>query len=180
MNAHLICNTPLLAPLFGRIYLLSLTEVLGRGGTDHALKLADLRYLEPIYRNSTRFPRPEPPVPFPAIAQIAQAIRQMYGDQQGGVMLRTAGAFGLQLFRNHFLPLAHALDVLRAVPAPRLQGKILVHTIARTIDRCTSQATTITIQETTIQWSLPLCPCCWGHTHAAPICDWFVGLIARG
>lgn len=165
----------------GKIILLAMDEILGKGGTNLILRLASLtEYLEAY-----------PPangdlsIPFEHIGRLQGALERAYGPRAGqGVALRigqTCFKYGLR----EFGPQLGLTDLaFRLLPLPT-KVKISLEAFTDLFNHAAHQQVRLEEDEHHLFWIVERCPWCWGrqekHTRAraevGSCCLFWVGLL---
>lgn len=177
-------DTPVLTPgdhyywpnKLGRIYLLSLEDVMGRNGINAVLNLAKLRHLISNY----------PPDnldlgwSFEEMAALNQAIDDLHGQRGGKSLALRAGRAAFYYFVNDFSGILGISDLtFRLLPSKRKVTTAL-HAIADTFNKTSDQVVEVAEDADHAYFVVERCPVCWGRTSQAPICHAIGGLLQEG
>lgn len=157
----------------GRIILLGMEEVIGKGGMDALLRLGSLN---DIAQN----PPPasdERTFSFNTVSQLHQALEQLYGPRGGrGLALRAGRACFKYGLKDYGSMLGLTEIAFRLLPLPTK-----LHTGARSFadlfNRQTDQRVRVEETDAQILWHIERCPLCWGRNAHEPVCHLAVGLM---
>ncbi|MCK6582818.1 MAG: 4-vinyl reductase [Anaerolineales bacterium] len=160
-------------PKMGKIILLGLEEVIGKGGVDAVLRLGAL----------DEFLQDPPPeagertISFEAVSQLQQNLEQLYGPRGGrGLAVRAGRACFKYGLKEYGSMLGLTEMAFRLLP---LSTKL--HTGARTFaelfNKHTDQRVLVEETESTVYWHIERCPLCWERTSDEPVCHLAAGLL---
>ena len=157
----------------GRVVLLGMEEILGHGGVNAVLNLADLSvYINdyPPYNQDLKFP-------FAHISHLQAGLESAYGPRAGrGLALRVGRAclkYGLREFGSE---LGLTDLAFRLMP---LQTKLTTgsEAFAALFNNYTDQQVSLERDEKYIIWHIQRCPLCWERQAKKPCCHMAVGLL---
>ena len=154
----------------GRIILLGMEEVIGRGGMDAILSLASLGDLASSAANERMFS-------FETLSKLQQVLEQVYGPRGGrGLALRSGRACFKYGIKEYGSMLGLTEMAFRLLPLPTK-----LHTGARSFadlfNKHTDQQVRIEETETQFFWHIERCPLCWERKAEEPVCHLAVGLL---
>ena len=154
----------------GRIILLGMEEVIGRGGMDAVLSLASLGDLASSAANERMFS-------FETLSKLQQVLEQVYGPRGGrGLALRSGRACFKYGIKEYGSMLGLTEMAFRLLPLPTK-----LHTGARSFadlfNKHTDQQVRIEETETQFFWHIERCPLCWERKAEEPVCHLAVGLL---
>jgi predicted hydrocarbon binding protein len=157
----------------GRIILLGMEEVIGRGGMDAVLNLAALDELAQNQPSATN----ERTFSFETISQLHQSLEQVYGPRGGrGLALRSGRACFKYGIKEYGSMLGLTEIAFRLLPT-----STKLHTGARSFaelfNKHTDQQVRIEETENQILWHIERCPLCWGRAAEEPVCHLAVGIL---
>lgn len=157
--------------LIGRLYLLSLEDVMGRNGVNALLNLAGRRHLVNNYPPANL--RRE--FAFSDLSAISQATHTMYGPRVARGMELRAGRYAFNLGLKEFGPLLGMADLALKLMPLKMKTKIALNATAQTFDRFSDQPTHVEEWQDHYLYVIDHCPICWGRTTAYPS-----GALAQG
>ena len=154
----------------GRIILLGMEEVIGRGGMDAVLSLASLGDLASSAANERMFS-------FETLSKLQQVLEQVYGPRGGrGLALRSGRACFKYGIKEYGSMLGLTEMAFRLLPLPTK-----LHTGARSFadlfNKHTDQQVRVEETETQFFWHIERCPRCWERKAEEPVCHLAVGLL---
>ena len=154
----------------GRIILLGMEEVIGKGGVDAVLDLAALNDLQPSATNERTFS-------FETVSKLHQVLEQVYGPRGGrGLALRSGRSCFKYGIKEYGSMLGLTEMAFRLLPLPTK-----LHTGARSFadlfNKHTDQKVRVEETETQILWHIERCPLCWERKAEEPVCHLAVGLL---
>jgi predicted hydrocarbon binding protein len=157
----------------GRIILLGMEEVIGKGGMDAVLNLAALDELAQNQPSATN----ERTFSFETISQLHQSLEQVYGPRGGrGLALRSGRACFKYGIKEYGSMLGLTEIAFRLLPT-----STKLHTGARSFaelfNKHTDQQVRIEETENQILWHIERCPLCWGRAAEEPVCHLAVGIL---
>lgn len=154
----------------GRIILLGLEEVIGKGGAGAVLELARLDAFQPSASNERTFS-------FTTVSQLHQALEQVYGPRAGrGLALRTGRACFKYGLKEYGSLLGLTEMAFRLLPLPT-KLRSASRTFAELFNKQTDQQVRVEETDTHIFWHIERCPLCWERSAEEPICHLAVGLL---
>ncbi len=160
----------------GRIYLLSLEDVMGKNGLHAVLNLAKLRHLINNY----------PPDDlnlgwsFEEMAALNQALDDMHGPRGGKGLAVRAGRAGLYYVLKDLGAVLGLTDLaFRLLPLP-VKMKAGLNAIADTFNKTSDQIVRVEEFEGHFYYHVDRCPVCWQRTAEEPVCHATLGLLQEG
>ncbi len=156
----------------GRLYLLSLEDVMGEHGVSALLNMAGFpEYVRNYPPNDLR-----KEFPFTHLSKISQALEAMYGARGARGMELRAGRHAFELGLLEFGPLVGAADLAMKLMPLAMKAKIALSLTARTFDQFSDQVTRVEEEGDKFLYIIEKCPVCWGdRTSEEPVCH-----VARG
>jgi predicted hydrocarbon binding protein len=160
----------------GRIYLLSLEDVMGRDKINAVLNLARLRHLISNY----------PPDnldlgwSFEEMAALNQAIDDMHGQRGGSGLAVRAGRAAFYYFAKDFSGILGISDLTFRLQPSRRKVRTALIAIADTFNKTSDQVVTVHEDPEHVYFAVERCPVCWGRTSQTPICHAIGGLLQEG
>ena len=154
----------------GRIVLLGMEEVIGKGGMDAVLNLAALNDIQPSATTERTFS-------FETVSKLHQSLEQVYGPRGGrGLALRSGRAcfkYGIKEYGS-ILGLTEMAFRLLPLPTKLRTG---ARSFADLFNKHTDQQVRVEETETQILWHIERCPLCWERKAEEPVCHLAVGLL---
>jgi predicted hydrocarbon binding protein len=157
--------------LIGRLYLLSLEDVMGHNGVSALLNLAGARHLVNNYPPANL----KREFPFADLSAISQATETMYGTRGARGMELRAGRYAFNLGLKEFGPLLGMADLALKLMPMTMKLKIALNATAQTFDRFSDQPTHVEEQKGQFIYIIDKCPICWARRSERP-----VGHLAQG
>ncbi len=157
----------------GRVIFLAMEEILGYGGTNAVLHLANL----PAYINHYPPYDQDLSFPFNHISRLQVGLESAYGPQAGrGVALRVGRACLKYVLREFGPELGLTELAFRLLP---LQTKLNtgIEAFAALFNDFTDQRVRLERNEKYIYWQIERCPLCWERQSEGPCCHLAVGLL---
>lgn len=157
----------------GRIILLGLEEVIGRGGLEAVLQVGELEEAAQNVRSDLE----ERTFSFEAVSRLHQALEELYGPRGGrGLALRAGRACFKYGLKEYGSLLGLTEMAFRLLP---LHTKLRTgaRSFAELFNRHSDQRVRIEETETAILWHIERCPLCWERTSDEPVCMLAVGLL---
>jgi predicted hydrocarbon binding protein len=157
----------------GRIILLAMEEILGRGGINAVLNFADLATFinnYPPHNQDRQFS-------FASISHIQAGMESAYGPRAGRGLALRVGRACLKYGLREFGPELGLTDLaFRLLP---LQAKLNtgIEAFASLFNDHTDQRVRIEMDEKHTIWHVERCPLCWERKTDAPCCHLEVGLL---
>jgi len=155
----------------GRLYLMSLEEVMGRNGVSALLNMAGLR--ERVGNYPPNDLRRE--YSFSELSQTSQALETMYGQRGARGMELRAGRVAFNYGLKEFGPLLGMADLALKLMPMGMKLKIALNAVAQTFDRFSDQPTHVEEKKGQFLYVIEKCPVCWHRHSDTPCCH-----IARG
>ncbi|MFN8432835.1 MAG: 4-vinyl reductase [Anaerolineales bacterium] len=154
----------------GRIVLLGMEEVIGKGGLDAVLNLAALNSLQPSATNERTFS-------FETVSALHQSLEQSYGPRGGrGLALRAGRACFKYGIKEYGSMLGLTEMAFRLLPLPT-KLRTGARSFADLFNKHTDQQVRVEETETQILWHIERCPLCWERQTEEPVCHLAVGLL---
>lgn len=157
--------------LIGRLYLISLEDVMGRNGVSALLRLAGCDHLITNYPPSNL----KREFPFADLSAISQATHIMYGRRGARGMELRAGRYAFNLGLKEFGPLLGMADLALKLMPMTMKLKIALNATAQTFDRFSDQPTHVEERKDHFAYQIEQCPICWERTT-----DYPAGALAQG
>ena len=154
----------------GRIVLLGMEEVIGKGGMDAVLNLAALNDIQPSATTERTFS-------FETVSKLHQSLEQVYGPRGGrGLALRSGRACFKYGIKEYGSILGLTEMAFRLLP---LSTKLRTgaRSFADLFNKHTDQQVRVEETETQILWHIERCPLCWERKAEEPVCHLAVGLL---
>ena len=166
----------------GRILLLAMEEILGRGGVDTVLNLADL----PAYINDLPPYNQDLNFSFGHISHLQIGLENAYGSRTGRGLAQRVGRASFKYGLREFGPeLGLTSLAFRMLPLPA-KLKTGSEVFAGLFNNFTDQRVRLERDEKAIYWHIERCPLCWerqtkgiaadDHSNG-PCCHLAVGLL---
>ena len=154
----------------GRIVLLGMEEVIGKGGMDAVLNLATLNDLQPSASNERTFS-------FDTVSKLHQSLEQVYGPRGGrGLALRSGRACFKYGIKEYGSMLGLTEMAFRLLPLPT-KLRTGARSFADLFNKHTDQQVRVEESDTQILWHIERCPLCWERHAEEPVCHLAVGLL---
>ncbi len=160
----------------GRLFLLSLEEVMGRNGVHALLHMAGLR--ERVNNYPPNDLRRE--YPFSELSRTCQALETMYGPRGARGMELRAGRIAFTYGLKEFGPLLGMADLAWKVMPLGIKVKIGLNAIAQTFDRFSDQPTRVEERKGQFLYIIEKCPPCWNRRSDSPCCHIARGILEEG
>lgn len=157
----------------GRLYLLSLEDVMGRNGVNALLNLAGAKHLVNTYPPNDL----KREFPFNDLSKISQATETMYGERGARGMEMRAGRHAFTLGLKEFGPLLGMADLALKLMPMTMKMKIVLNATAQTFDRFGDQPTRVEERKGQFLYIIEKCPVCWERTSSRPVCHLARGII---
>jgi predicted hydrocarbon binding protein len=159
--------------LIGRLYLMSLEDVMGRNGVNALLNLAATRHLVNNYpaNNLKR------EFPFSDLSAISKSTETMYGGRGARGMELRAGRYAFNLGLKEFGPLLGMADLALKLMPMTMKMKIVLNATAQTFDRFSDQPTHVEERKGQFIYVIEKCPVCWGRQSEKPCCHLAQGIL---
>jgi len=155
----------------GRLFLLSLEDVMGRNGVNALLNLAGAKHLVNNYPPNDL----KREFPFRDVSAISHATETMYGSRGARGMEMRAGRYAFTLGLKEFGPLLGMADLALKLMPMTMKMKIALNATAQTFDRFSDQPTRVEERKGQFLYIIDKCPNCWERRSDRPICN-----LARG
>lgn len=157
----------------GRLYLLSLEDVMGRTGVNALLNMAGMKHLVNTYPPNDL----KREFPFRDLSTISEATETMFGARGARGMELRAGRFAFSLGLKEFGPLLGMADLALKLMPMTMKMKIVLNATAQTFDRFSDQPTHVEDRKGQFIYMIDKCPVCWGRTTTKPSCYLAQGII---
>jgi len=160
----------------GRIYLMAMEEVMGKGGINAVLNLAKLPHFIDNYppNNLNR------ELDFADFTAINQAIEEMYGPRGGRGLALRAGRASFAQGLSEFGALVGASELAFKVVPLGTKLKVGLRAMAETFSRFSDQESYVTEEEDRFVYTIKYCPVCWGRKTDRAVCFAAVGILQEG
>ncbi len=155
----------------GRLFYLSLEEVMGPNGVRALLRLANLPQFLEAYPPSDL----KKEYPFEAIAATSIALGTMYGPRGARGLELRAGRVAFTLGLKEFGPLLGMADLALKLMPVTMKLKIVLNATAQTFDRFSDQSSRVEEQRDKFVYHISRCSNCIGRPEPGP-----VFFLARG
>jgi predicted hydrocarbon binding protein len=159
--------------LIGRLYLISLEDVMGRNGVNALLNLSGARNLVNSYPPSNL----KREFPFAELTTISKATETMYGPRGARGMELRAGRYAFNLGLKEFGPLLGMADLALKLMPMTMKMKIALNATAQTFDRFSDQPTRVEERKGQFLYIIEKCPVCWGRSSDKPCCHLAQGIL---
>lgn len=157
----------------GRLYILSLEDVMGRNGVNALLNLAGAKHLVNNYPSNDL----KREFPFKDLATISQATETMYGARGARGMEMRAGRYAFTLGLKEFGPLLGMADLALKLMPMAMKMKIALNATAQTFDRFTDQPTRVEERKGQFLYIIEHCANCWGRKSDRSVCHLAHGIL---
>jgi predicted hydrocarbon binding protein len=160
----------------GRMFLLSLEDVMGRNGVNAVLNLAKLRH------RINNYPPDNLDLgwSFDEMGGLNQALDDMYGPRGGKGLAIRAGRGGLYYALRDFGAVLGVADLAFRLLPLGMKIKIGVNAMADTFNKTSDQIVRVQEESSHFNYHIDRCPVCWGRTAEVPICHGALGLLQEG
>jgi bacteriochlorophyll 4-vinyl reductase len=159
--------------LIGRLYLISLEDVMGRNGVNALLNLAGTRHLV----NNIPANNLKREFPFTDLTAISKSTETMYGARGARGMELRAGRYAFNLGLKEFGPLLGMADLALKLMPMTMKMKIVLNAVAQTFDRFSDQPTHVEERKGQFIYIIEKCPVCWGRHSDKPCCHLAQGIL---
>ncbi len=157
----------------GRIILLAMEEVLGRGALNAALTQASLGSLIDHYPAA----RSDKTVSFETVTGLMESLERIYGPRGGrGFALRVGRACFKYGLREYSSLLGITEMGFRLLPLPT-KLRVGAKSFADLFNKHTDQRVQVEVKDGQIHWQIERCPLCWGRRADEPVCHLAAGLL---
>jgi bacteriochlorophyll 4-vinyl reductase len=157
----------------GRLYILSLEDVMGRNGVNALLNLAGAKHLVNNYPPNDL----KREFPFKDLSTISLATETMYGARGARGMEMRAGRYAFTLGLKEFGPLLGMADLALKLMPMTMKMKIALNATAQTFDRFSDQPTRVEERKGQFLYIIERCPNCWGRKSDRPVCFLAHGIL---
>lgn len=157
----------------GRIFLLSMEEIMGANGVHTILNLARLQKYNDNYPPNDF----DKAFPFSDMGQIMEALEEMYGPQGGRGLARRIGAACFRLGIRDLRPILGIADVAFRILPMRMRIKVGFEVLAQMFNQFSDHRVSLGEDEQYFQWIIERCGVCWGRERNSPCCHLAVGLL---
>jgi bacteriochlorophyll 4-vinyl reductase len=159
--------------LIGRLYLMSLEDVMGRNGVNALLNLAGTRHLVNNYPSNNL----KREFPFADLSAISKSTDTMYGPRGARGMELRAGRYAFNLGLKEFGPLLGMADLALKLMPMTMKMKIVLNAVAQTFDRFSDQPSRVEERKGHFLYIIEKCPVCWGRESDRPCCHLAQGIL---
>nr|HID12272.1 4-vinyl reductase [Anaerolineae bacterium] len=160
----------------GRIVLLAMEEVMGRNGVNAILNLARLQHRIGNYPPNNF----DQGFSFDELAQLLQALDEMYGPRGGRGLARRAGRSCFKFGIKDFGPMLGIADLAFRVLPLRMKLRVGFEVLAETFNRFTDHLVRLGEDGQYFHWIMERCGTCWGRKCDSPCCHLAVGILEEG
>lgn len=160
----------------GRIFYLALEEVASGEALNGILSSARLQHrldVHPPNNFAAEFS-------FDELAQIQQALEELYGPSTGRALAREVGRACFRIGAQDLNPVLGLTDLALQILPLRMRFKIGLEVLAHMFDRFSDQVVRLEENADAFGWVVERCAVCWGRRTEAPCCDLTVGLLEEG
>lgn len=160
----------------GRIYLMAMEEVMGKGGINAVLNLAKLSHFIDNYppNNLNR------EIDFADFSAVNQAIEEMYGPRGGRGLALRAGRASFAQGLSDFGALIGASELAFKVVPLGTKLKVGLRAMAETFTKFSDQESEVSEESDRFVYTIKKCPVCHGRTADRPVCFAAVGILQEG
>lgn len=161
---------------FARIYIMAMEEIMGKGGLNAILNLANLANYIGNYPPDNL----EKEFDFVSFTALQVALEEMYGPRGGrGLALRAGRATFAEGLKG-FGALAGVGDLaFKVLPLPQ-KLKIGLPAMANILTQFSDQISRVHEEEDKFVYTLERCPMCWKRKADRPVCYAGQGLLQEG
>ncbi|MCB9436458.1 MAG: 4-vinyl reductase [Anaerolineales bacterium] len=161
---------------FARIFIMAMEEIMGKGGLNAILNLANLA----TYIGNYPPDNLEKEFDFVSFTSLQVALEEMYGPRGGrGLALRAGRATFAEGLKG-FGALAGVGDLaFKVLPLPQ-KLKIGLPAMANILTQFSDQISRVHEEEDKFVYTLERCPMCWKRTADRPVCYAGQGLLQEG
>jgi predicted hydrocarbon binding protein len=160
----------------GRIVFLAMEEVMGRNGVNAILNLARLQHRIGNYPPNDFAEE----FAFHELAQLLQALDEMYGPRGGRGLARRAGHSCFRLGIKDFGPMLGIADLTFRILPLGMKLKVGFEVLAQTLNKFTDHVVRLGEDEQYFHWIMERCGVCWGRKSELPCCHLIVGILEEG
>jgi len=157
----------------GRIYLMAMEEVMGKGGINAVLNLAKLSTMIDNYPpgNLNR------EMDFADFTAVNQSIEEMYGPRGGRGLALRAGRASFAQGLSDFGALIGVSELAFKVVPLGTKLKVGLRAMAETFTKFSDQESEVAEEEDRFVYTIKLCPVCWERETDRPVCFAAVGIL---
>jgi len=160
----------------GRMFLLSLEDVMGKNGVNAVLNLARLRHLINNYPPNNL----DLGWSFNEMGALNQALEDMYGPRGGRGLATRAGRAGLYYALKDFAAVLGIADLAFRLLPMGMKIKIGLNAMSETFNKTSDQIVRVEEQVDHFLYYIDRCPVCWERQAQTPICHAALGLLQEG
>jgi predicted hydrocarbon binding protein len=161
---------------WGRLVLTSAEEIVGDKGMAALLNMAKI----PEYIGNYPPDDMEKGFSFEQLAQLQQAIWDMYGPRGARVFATRAGEQTFNDGLAHFGALATTAQAAMRIGSLQMKIKIGLGFFARWFNDVSDQVVSVGETDTHWLWVIKCCPMCWERTSDQPLCHLAIGVLKGG
>lgn len=158
---------------FGRIYLISMEEILGRVGVNAVLNQADL----PVFIDNYPPSDLEPMAQGDLCSRVGAALEGVYGIRGGRGLALRAGRASFKFYLREF---GHLMELeqaeFRLLPLEQKVRQGLLK-IAAFMTEHIGQQISIREEDAYVYWEAENCPFCWQREADSSVCQYQVGCL---
>jgi len=160
----------------GRIVFLAMEEVMGRNGVNAILNLARLQHRIGNYPPNDFAEE----FAFQELAQLLQALDEMYGPRGGRGLARRAGHSCFRLGIKDFSPMLGIADLTFRILPLGMKLRVGFEVLAQTFNKFTDHLVRLGEDEQYYKWIMERCGTCWGRKTDSPCCHLALGILEEG
>ncbi len=158
---------------WGRLVLTSAEEIVGEKGMAALLNMAKIPHFIGNYPPDNM----DKGFSFQEVAQLQQAIWDMYGPRGARVFATRAGEQTFQDGVEHFGQLAKTAQAAMKIGSLEMKIKIGLGFFARWFNEVSDQVVSVREDDENWYWVIERCPMCWGRKADQPICHLAIGVL---
>jgi hypothetical protein len=159
---------------FGRIAILSYQEVLGKGGLNALLNLAELSNLIDNYPPANM----DRGFDFADYTAILVALEELYGTRGGRGLAIRAGRATFKDIIDNYGAMSGVTDLAFKIMPLNMKIRFGLGQAAGTFSKVSDQQTSLREQPDSFIWTIHRCPSCWTRQGAdKPLCFVTVGFL---
>lgn len=158
---------------FGRLFLLAIENVLGKGGLDAAVSMAAIQ----TYEHRLPADDLECQFDFAYLAAINTGLEEMYGVRGGrGMALRIGRSWFASGLKDFGMLAGLAHPAFQALPQDQ-RAEMGLQALLATFAKHGDQRGTLTADSSSFQVTIPNSPMAWGRSSDKPLCHALVGML---
>ncbi len=157
----------------GRIIFLAMEEILGQGGTNAVLNLANLSGFIQNYPADNL----ERAFPFAVISRLQAAMETYYGKHGGQGVAMRIGRTCFQTSRRVYARQLSLGDLAFRLMPLQTRLQVGANRLAEIFNQQTDQQIHLEFKDEVILWKTKNCPLCWQRQTESPSCHLTVGFL---